>query len=197
VIPSGTFCNTDFPKKDRSTPVRQIYYAGTNYYKWKGVDTLLGALRMLPELELVIIGNINKEIIPETLSQRVKLLGHLTNKFVRTELQKARIAVLPNSAQAMTSQFYTSPLKLLEYMACGLSVIASNLPSIREIVSEKECVFFTPDNPEDLAQAIMKVVKDPDLEAVMSAAAWEKAKEYSWDVRAEKILTFVASLGVL
>ncbi len=78
-----------------------------------------------------------------------------------------------------------------------MSVVASDLPSIREIVSEKECVFFTPDSPDDLAKAILTLVNDPGLEATFSMAAWKKAKEYSWDARAEKILSFAASLGVL
>ncbi|MBW1670300.1 MAG: glycosyltransferase family 4 protein [Deltaproteobacteria bacterium] len=197
VIPSGTFCNNDFPEKDRSGPVRQIHYAGTTYYKWKGIETLFSALNMLHDLELVMIGETDVEIIPEPVRQRVRLLGHLTNKSVRTELQKARIALLPNSAQSITSRLYTSPLKLLEYMSNGVSVVASDLPSIREIVSEKECVFFTPDSPEDLAKAILTLVNDPGLEATLSMAGWKKAKEYSWDARAEKILTFAASLGVL
>jgi glycosyltransferase involved in cell wall biosynthesis len=197
VIPSGTFCNNDFPKKDRSGPVRQIHYAGTTYYKWKGIETLFSALNMLPDLELVMIGETDKNIIPEPVRQRVRLLGHLPNKSVRTELQKARIAILPNSAQSITSRLYTSPLKLLEYMSNGVSVVASDLPSIREIVSENECVFFTPDSPEDLAKAILTLVNNPGLEATLSMAAWKKAKEYSWDARAEKILSFAASLGVL
>ncbi len=196
-MPSGTFCNNDLPQKDRSLPVRKIYYAGTTYYKWKGIETLFSALEMLPDLELVMIGETDREIIPEPVRQRVKLLGHMTNESVRTELQKARIAILPNSAQSITSRLYTSPLKLLEYMSSGASVVASDLPSIREIVSEKECVFFTPDSPEDLAKAIMILVNDPGLETTLSIAAWEKAKEYAWDARAEKILTFAASLGVL
>jgi glycosyltransferase involved in cell wall biosynthesis len=197
VVPSGTFCNNDFPEKDRSRPVRQIHYAGTTYYKWKGIETLFSALNMLHDLELVMIGETDGEIIPEPVRQRVRLLGHLPNKSVRTELQKARIAILPNSAQSITSRLYTSPLKLLEYMSNGVSVVASDLPSIREIVSEKECVFFTPDSPEDLAKAILTLVNDPGLEATLSMAAWKKAKEYSWDARAEKILSFAASLGVL
>ena len=197
IIPSGTFCENVFPEKDRLGPVKQIHYAGTTYYKWKGIETLFSALNMLPDLELVMIGETDREIIPAPVVQRVRQLGYLTNKSVRTELQKARIAILPNSAQSITSRLYTSPLKLLEYMSSGVSVVASDLPSIREIVSEKECVFFTPDSPEDLAKAILKLVNDPGLEAALSMASWKKAKEYSWDTRAEKILSFAALLGVL
>jgi glycosyltransferase involved in cell wall biosynthesis len=82
-------------------------------------------------------------------------------------------------------------------MSSGVSVVASDLPSIREIVSEKECVFFTPDSPEDLARAILTLVNDSGLEATLSMAGWKKAKEYSWDSRAEKIFSFATSLGVL
>ena len=69
-------------------------------------------------------------------------------------MKSADILVIPNKQGDKASEEYTSPLKLFEYMASHRPIISSDLPSLREILTEKEALFFKPDSPGDLAKVL-------------------------------------------
>ncbi|MCK4604971.1 MAG: glycosyltransferase family 4 protein [Deltaproteobacteria bacterium] len=194
IIPSGTFYDKNLKKELVPGSVDTIYYVGTTYYKWKGLNILLDALERLEGIKLILVGDILKEKLPDHIKNRVKCVGHLSNPEVRAMLKEAQITILPNSANTVISRLYTSPLKLLEYMAAKTAIVASDLPSIREIVTEDEVLFFEPDDPVSLTNAVDKLSKDAKLRHKLALAAWRKAERYSWEARAEKIKVFIKSL---
>ena len=87
--------------------------------------------------------------------------------------------------------FYASPLKLFEYMASGRPIIASDLPALREILNDKNALFFEPGNADDLARAIKMLKQSQALGYHLSQQALSDVKEYTWDKRALKILDFI------
>ena len=106
---------------------------------------------------------------------------------VRELLQQADILVLPNPASAISTRF-TSPLKLFEYMSAGRAIVASDLPSIREVLHhEIDALLVAPGNPEAFAGAIERLVAQPGLAARLARAAFDAAPEFSWDRRAERL----------
>ena len=71
------------------------------------------------------------------------------------------------------------PTSLLEAMASGKAIIASNIPSIREIMRHgKEAVLVNPHNVEELKQAILLLYNNPNLRANLGRRARERAKLY-------------------
>jgi glycosyltransferase involved in cell wall biosynthesis len=76
-------------------------------------------------------------------------------------------------------------------MASKRPIIASNLPSIREIVSEKEVLFFKSDDSKKLALNITKLLKDNKLQELLSKNAFEKVKSYTWEKRVKEIINFI------
>lgn len=74
-------------------------------------------------------------------------------------------------------------------MASGKPIVVSDLPSIREVVSEQEAFLVEPDNPQALADGIAQALSSLDASA-RAAAARAKVVEYTWDKRAERILAF-------
>ena len=83
----------------------------------------------------------------------------------------------------------TSPMKLFEYMMAGRTIIASDLPSTREVVSHGESAFLVP--PSDvaaLAEALRTLRDDVDLRRKLGAQAAQDALQYTWQARAERIL---------
>ncbi|MCH7728287.1 MAG: glycosyltransferase, partial [Planctomycetes bacterium] len=90
------------------------------------------------------------------------------------------MAVLPNSARADISAKFTSPLKLFEYLASSRPVVATDVPAVREIVGDADCVHLVePDNPRALADGLKRVVSDDPLRDRITANASRMVRGYS------------------
>ena len=99
--------------------------------------------------------------------------------------------VLPNSGKTKISSHYTSPLKLFEYLAAGKPIVASDLPSIRDILNKDTAMLVVSDDAQALAQGITVVLTDDALAKKLASNASELAKQYSWEQRAKKISDFI------
>ena len=86
------------------------------------------------------------------------------------------------------SAYATSPLKLFEYMASGTPIVASDLPSLREIVDDKNTIFVQPGNAKSLANGIARILEDPSLGRRIAMQALKDIEPYTWKKRAEGIL---------
>lgn len=106
-------------------------------------------------------------------------------------LKAADILVLPNVPTSEESVKYTSPVKLFEYMASGVPIIASDLPSIREILNEQNAILVRADDPAALAEDINKVLQDNELSNSISKQALIDVKDHTWENRAQKIIDFL------
>lgn len=170
-------------------------YAG-HLYKWKGAQSLFEAAKFLDEdIVVVFVGGTkedeeqfrkkNKEL------RNVLILGHRPYSKIPLYLKAADVLVLPNSTQGKISQFWTSPMKMFEYMASQRPIIASDLPSIREILNENNAFLVKPDNPQDLAEGIKTALKNPDFSVKISGQAYQDVQKYSWQKRAKNILEFI------
>lgn len=177
-----------------------ILYSG-HLYSWKGADVLLEAALSCGDADklFVFIGGLPGDVIRlrsrAGFRENIIILGHQEYRKVPYYLGAADILVLPNTAKAQISLRETSPLKLFEYLAAGRPIAASDIPSIREIVSEKEVVFFHPDDAGDLLVKIMMILSDYDAYLKMAEEAKKSVGRYSWSGRASAILDF--SLGGL
>jgi glycosyltransferase involved in cell wall biosynthesis len=97
------------------------------------------------------------------------------------------VLVLPNPASAISTRF-TSPLKLFEYMAAGRPIVASDLPSIREVLRHEEnALLVEPGNPSALAAGVRRLLDDRALADRLSSAALADVQDYSWNRRAERL----------
>jgi glycosyltransferase involved in cell wall biosynthesis len=81
-----------------------------------------------------------------------------------------------------------SPIKLFEAMAAGRPIVASDLPAIREIVEhERTALLVEPDDAAGWIAAVRRLQNDPHLACRLARAARERAADYSWEKRAERI----------
>jgi alpha-maltose-1-phosphate synthase len=117
----------------------------------------------------------------------VTFTGALPPTEVAAKLQEADALVLPNPASAISTSF-TSPLKLFEYMAAAKPIVASDLPSIREVLRDGRNALLVPaGNPAALTAAIRRLKDDPALSATLASQARADVVEFTWDRRAERL----------
>jgi glycosyltransferase involved in cell wall biosynthesis len=154
---------------------------------WKGAATLLEASKLLPAgVKLAVVGGDDAQVAALSAQyQGVKFAGFRPYSELPDNQQAADVLVLPNTGKTAVSARYTSPLKLFSYMASGVPIVTSDLPSIREIVSEREAVLVKPDDPQALAKGIERALTDDSSRA---QAAKELVKKYTWVSRAQEIL---------
>lgn len=191
---------------DRDTARRQLdlprhdpllVYAG-QLYEWKGVDTLVAALAHLPGVRLVVVGGdeVNlprvQALADSHAPGRVHFTGTVPHDQVPRHLAAADVIVLPNSGKQEISQRYTSPLKLFEAMAAERPIVASDLPSLAEVLRHGETAWMVPaDDPAALAEGLDHVLGDEALGARLAGAARAEVDQYSWDARARTVATFL------
>ncbi|MCD6489758.1 MAG: glycosyltransferase family 4 protein [Thermodesulfobacterium sp.] len=175
-----------------------IFYAGS-LKKWKGVDVLIKAMKYLPGEKLLIAGNgeesnyLQNIVKEENLQDRIKFLGYIPHTEIPKFLSKAKILVLPNVKE--DTSVFTSPLKLFEYMAIGKPIVASDIPSLKEILKHEENAYLVkPGDPKALAEGIRKVLSDGKLRNKISLGAKKKVTNYTYSARAQKIKQLIEIL---
>ncbi|OGY90875.1 MAG: hypothetical protein A3H70_03810 [Candidatus Komeilibacteria bacterium RIFCSPLOWO2_02_FULL_48_11] len=178
---------------------KMVLYAG-HLYEWKGADILARAALKLPEdIHVYLVGGTKEDVAKfdkEYRAANIHIMGHRPQIEIPAWLSAADILVIPNSAKEKISSRYTSPLKLFEYMVSGSPIIASDLPSIREVLDSKEAVFFTPDDSLDLRQKIITSINNQASLLERARLAQAKVGQYSWENRGKLIRRFILAYSV-
>lgn len=195
VVPSGVDVEL-FSRQWSGSLHDTVVYVGTLQF-WKGLDVLVSAMALAPNLKLRIIGDGNENERSElrakirafALENRVELIGRIPQRQLPAAIASAACAVhaLPPT-HAIAARF-TSPLKVFEYMALGMPMVVSDLPSVREVLEDGvNARLFEAGNPEALAKAMVEVCANRSLAARLSAQASIDAQGYSYDARARALL---------
>jgi glycosyltransferase involved in cell wall biosynthesis len=160
--------------------------------KYKSVDHLLKAFQIvrqeMPEAQLKIIGDgdYRPELERETrrlgLTESVEFTGYLgKGETVRT-LQRVTVAVNCSVKEGWG-------LTVIEANACGVPVIASDVPGLRDsVLDEKTGFLYEYGNIEQLAQKILLLLRDEHLRKRLRAEAIEWARTFDWNDSAGKML---------
>lgn len=164
---------------------------------WKGVDTFAAAAKHAPEVRFVAIGGSGRDLEAFrgsiASSPNAEAVGQVPPGDVPLRLRAADVLVLPNTARDKESREHTSPLKLKEYFASGTPVVASDLPSIREMANERNCRLVPPDDPLKLAEGIRSLIGHRGEAEALARRARADVDEFTWLNRAKRILEFAAS----
>ncbi len=170
----------------------------------KGIDVLIKALKNLRESSLstilCLVGGQRSDILEYKkmvrqmgLSEKeVIFIGQVKHNLIPFYLKSFDVLVMP-FPRTKHYAYYMSPIKMFEYMTSKKPIIASDLPSIREILNEDNAVLVEPDNSKALAKGIKKVLEDESLAERISIQAYQDVQQYTWQRRAERILEFIES----
>jgi len=170
-----------------------ILYTG-QLFSWKGVDTLIRAAGVLNAgSSIYIVGGSDEDVIklkkqiPDADYSRIKFISFQPHNLIPLWQKAADVLVLPNTAKEDISLYYTSPMKLFEYMASGRPIVASRIPSITEILNETNAYLAEADNPSSFVEKInFALLNTADSDKIAKVARTEVG-QYTWDRRALKI----------
>ena len=153
-----------------------------------------------PGLRLVIVGDgplrgaLERELRERGLTRSAVLTGWLPHTEVAALVRQFDVALAPYSRP--DHDFYFSPLKLFEYMACGVPVVAARLGQIEEVVRDGETgLLYPPGQQEALLAACERLLTDPDLRRRLGwVAAKEIRNHYTWDRNSERVVELARHL---
>jgi glycosyltransferase involved in cell wall biosynthesis len=86
------------------------------------------------------------------------------------------------------------PIILLEAMTAGLPIACSNRGPMPEVLGEAG-VYFDPESPEQIANAMASLMEDAQKRAECAARAFEYASRYTWERCAKETFSFLAEVG--
>lgn len=196
VIPNGVaarlFASPATPPG--SGPVT-IGFAGS-LKPWHGVETMMAALARVFDaggdvrVEVAGAGPMLDAVRTHALPpERVSILGPLDHETVTSRMRMWHIGLAPYVRQP---RFYFSPLKVLEYMAAGICVVASAQGQIRDLLGDgSRGVLVEPDDPSALADAILTLVADrPRMGRLGARARAYTLAHHTWERNAGRVLAF-------
>lgn len=162
--------------------------------RWKGVETLVASAKDLAGTGTVYIVGSSSEAVGDfkkyfgfVETPNVVFVPHQSRDRVLLWLAAADVLVLPNTGTQKVSAYYTSPMKLFEYMAAMRPIVASRLPAVLEIVDETSAYLAEPDSPRSFVETIKRVLGNSDEANARARKAASLSKQYTWLVRAEKL----------
>ena len=160
----------------RTEPGTGVVFAGRLSWE-KGLDHLIEALTLLPEVELTVCGDGPqraewKALAADKLPGRARFLGHLDRAEVLERLRGAAVTAVPSVWAE------NQPLSIIEAMASGVPVVAGDAPALQEMVRPGITgLTADPRDPRALADALATFVHDPALQRRIATSARARAEE--------------------
>ena len=175
--------------------IPHVLYVG-HLYDYKGIPTILETAALLPHMQFHLVGGLPGDIkrhqgtIAERSLTNVTLHGLKPYAEVPPYLWQADVLLLPPSAHH-PSAAWTSPVKLAEYLASGVPVIATSIPALRDWLTEEEACFVPPDDASAMAEAIQELLANPEWAQRLAQKASQKAHSFTYEGRARAMLATV------
>jgi len=161
----------------------------------KGARMLVEAAAKVPHAQFLLVGKVYERDLLELGGRagNVTFIGFVPPAAVGRYLAAADVLVMPTHPSLPYAR-YSSPLKLFEYMAAGRPVVCSDLPALREVVSDgRNALLFPAGDVASLVKAISRLVEDPALAMLIADQAQRDVVRFAWDARAERIIDWLAS----
>jgi glycosyltransferase involved in cell wall biosynthesis len=170
-----------------------------------GSDLLIEAMRLaheeLPALRFVVLGGVSGKLRSADLIEELvkddclELRPQVAHTVAVQQLFDSDIGIMFVSPDSLTTR-YAQPLKLYEYLAAGLPVVASDVPTVRRVVDEWNCgLLVDSGSPQNIATAILRLATNPSLREELGRNARRAAEmQFNWENEAPKVKRVLSSV---
>jgi glycosyltransferase involved in cell wall biosynthesis len=181
---------------------RHVYYVG-NIYPLSGVEHVVEAIATLPEATLTIVGSTGRGRNHDRLVARIADLGVGDRVTVRAFVDPSRLPEIYGEAdilvapyaRTLRTEYFCSPLKIFEYMNARRPIVASDLPTIREILTDGEnALLVQPESPGAIRDALARLMQDATLARRLAERAHADAEPYTLERKCGAILDFLETI---
>ena len=202
VIPNGV-SPSDFsasPLPSRADRIPTLLYIGT-LADWQGLEVVVKALPKILEqqpVRLHIVGRgrsrqrkfLAKQIRKLGVEESVTVQPAVPHHEIPALIASADICVAPLGFNDRNVTQGACPIKVLEYMAGGRPLLASNLPIVRELAREDvDALLFSPNDPDDFAKQALLLLDDFESSKRLADSASERAlTKFTWHESQKKLV---------
>ncbi|MBE0471666.1 MAG: glycosyltransferase family 4 protein [Methyloprofundus sp.] len=177
----------------------EVAYVG-GIAKIRGIEEVVAALEYTQGVRLNLAGSFSEKAVEGKVKNhqawsKVNELGFLNRQQVNEVLAKSRAGLV--TLHPVINYIDALPVKMFEYMAAGIPVIASNFPLWRDIVEGNQCgLCVDPLDPKAIAEAIQYLIDHP-LEAEQMGKNGRQAVEqkFNWSIEEKKLLDLYVRLS--
>jgi len=119
------------------------------------------------------------------LSGKIRLTGYVSDSELDHYYKNAELLFFPSLYEGFG-------LPVVDAMAASLPVVVSNCSSLREIAGDAGLI-FDPDNIEDMAEKLHRILSDQDLRTLLSTRSLHRSQRFSWKITADEYLQVLES----
>ena len=178
------------PRPVTGIPEKSLVYMGS-FMPYKNVETLIQAMKDLPEYTLHLLSRCDprrKRALQQLVPPQAKVVFHngVSDTEYHEHLRRASALVTLSRAEGFG-------VPLVEAMAIGTPIVASNIEIFQEISGEA-AILVDPDDADSFVKAVVSL-EDPDRRRSLHAAAMEQSRKYSWTRSAEQLIATARAVG--
>ncbi len=165
----------------------------------KGVYVLADAARLLSsDFHVLFVGGYGEslELFRKQYegAKNITCVGQVPHEEVPRYIAAAHVVIQPDLASDVYASQFTSPMKLFEYMASGRPIIASDVPSLREVLSDQSALFFKPGDSAALASVINESAKNLPSITALARQAKADVSQFTWEKRGQLIRELIHAM---
>ena len=185
-------------ERDWSQKRNEVCYVG-GISEVRGVKEIVKAMELVGNIRLNLAGLFNQKELEREVKeysgwQKVNELGFIDREEIENLYAQSKAGLV--TLRPLVNYLDALPIKMFEYMAAGLPVIASNFPLWREIVEGNSCgICIDPLKPKEIAKAIEYLFENEELAQKMGKNGKEAVlKHYNWEAEEKKLLEIYKKL---
>jgi glycosyltransferase involved in cell wall biosynthesis len=183
-----------------------IGYVG-NLYAGRGIETIVELARMFPTCRFEVVGGSEPDLArwrSRSLPSNLVLLGFRPQAELAALYARFDVVLMPHASSGVVGATgasdisrWTSPMKMFEYMASGVPLIASKLPVLCEVLRDGEnSLLVDATRLDEWKHALQRLLNDDELRFQLARRAQDElTQHYTWDARAATVMRGLALDG--